>query len=238
MAGSGPSLGVIMLDTAFERPVGDVGHPGSWSFPVRFRRVGGASVARVIRQGGDGLIEAFVEAGQSLIDEGCGVLITSCGFMARHQRLLARALGVPVAASSLVQLPMIEMTLGAGRRPGVITYDAASLGPEMFTACGADPSVPVCGVPPGGAFHALIEGGAPYDRAALEAEVLQVARALVADHPETGAILLECTNMPPFARAIATAVGRPVFDILTLGEWLVAATAPRSFGRGQGEAGR
>lgn len=229
MAEIRPTLGVIMLDTTFERPPGDVGHPDSWSFPVKFRRVGGASVGRVIRQGGTGLIEAFVEAGQSLIDEGCGCIITSCGFMARHQRTLAKALGVPVAASSLLQLPMIEMTLGEGRRAGVITYDAASISTEMFTACAADPSVPVRGVPPGGAFHALIEGGAPYDRAALEAEVLQVARALVTDHPETGAILLECTNMPPFSRAIARAAGRPVFDILTLGEWLVAATAPRSF---------
>lgn len=233
MSASPRALGVIMLDTAFERPPGDVGHPVSWSFPVKFRRVGGASVPLVVRAGGDGLVDDFIATGRELVSEGCSAIVTSCGFMARHQRRLAGALGVPVAASSLMQLPMVEMALGAGLRPGVITYDAENLGPEIFTACGADPSVPVRGVPPGGAFHALIEGGAPYDRAALEAELLAVAHGLVAHHPSVGAVVLECTNMPPFAWAVSSALALPVFDILTLGEWLFTSTAPRTFHRAE-----
>ncbi|MBB4278469.1 aspartate/glutamate racemase family protein [Rhizobium mongolense] len=225
------ALGVIMLDTTFERPAGDVGHPASWPFPVKFRHVAGASVPLVVRAGGDDLVDHFIATGRDLVSEGCSAIVTSCGFMARHQRRLAGALGVPVAASSLMQLPMVEMALGAGRVPGVITYDAANLRPDVFTACGADPSVPVRGLPPQGAFHALIEGGAPYDRVALEAEILEAALALVAEHPSVGAIVLECTNMPPFAQAISTALGLPVFDILTLGEWLYTSTSPRTFDR-------
>lgn len=227
------ALGVIMLDTAFERPTGDVGHAASWPFPVKFRRVRGASVPLVVRAGGEGLVEDFVAAGRELVAEGCTAIVTSCGFMARHQRRLADALGVPVAASSLMQLPMVEMALGAGRRPGVITYDEASLGPETFRACGADPSVPKRGVPAGGAFHRLVEDNVPYDHAALEAEVIATARRLVADHPSVGAIVLECTNMPPFAQAISTALALPVFDILTLGEWLFTSTSPRAFPRAE-----
>src|SRR5690606_4745648 len=121
--------------------------------------------------------------------------LTSCGFMARHQRRLAGALSVPVATSSLVQLPMVEMALGEGRRAGVITYDAASLTPDIFIACGADPGSPVAGVPVDGAFHALIEGGEPYHKARLEDEIVTAARDLVARNPSLGAIVLECTNM-------------------------------------------
>jgi hypothetical protein len=233
MSASPRALGVIMLDTAFQRSPGDVGHPASWPFPVKFRRVDGASVALVVRAGSDGLVDDFIATGRELVAEGCSAIVTSCGFMARHQRRLAGAFGVPVAASSLMQLPMVEMALGAGLRPGVITYDAENLSPDVFTACGADPFVPVRGVPPGGAFHALIEGGAPYDRAALEAELLAVARGLVADHPSVGAVVLECTNMPPFARAVSSALALPVFDILTLGEWLFTSTAPRTFHRAE-----
>lgn len=236
MSVSSGALGIIMLDTTFERPPGDVGHAGSWRFPVRFRQVRGASVSLVVRAGGEGLVDDFVAAGRELISEGCSAIVTSCGFMALHQRKLAEALGVPVAASSLMQLPMVEMALGAGLRPGVITYDAGSLVPEVFEACGADPSVPVRGVPANGAFHALIEGSATYDRAALEAEVVDAARKLVAEHPSVGAIVLECTNMPPFAQAIATALGLPVFDILTLGEWLFTSTSPRTFSRAEQSA--
>lgn len=236
MSVSSGALGIIMLDTTFERPPGDVGHAASWRFPVRFRRVRGASVSLVVRAGGEGLVDDFVAVGRELISEGCSAVITSCGFMARHQRKLAEALGVPVAASSLMQLPMVEMALGAGLRPGVITYDAASLGPQVFEACGADPSVPVRGVPAGGAFHALIEGFAAYDHAALEAEVIDAARKLVVEHPFVGAIVLECTNMPPFAQAISAALDLPVFDILTLGEWLFTSTSPRTFRRAEQSA--
>ncbi|TWB57823.1 hypothetical protein FBZ98_102448 [Rhizobium sp. ERR 922] len=236
MSVSSGALGIIMLDTTFERPPGDVGHAGSWRFPVRFRQVRGASVSLVVRAGGEGLVDDFVAAGRELISEGCSAIVTSCGFMARHQRKLAEALGVPVAASSLMQLPIVEMALGAGLRPGVITYDAGSLVPEVFEACGADPSVPVRGVPANGAFHALIEGSATYAHAALEAEVVDAARKLVAEHPSVGAIVLECTNMPPFAQAIATALGLPVFDILTLGEWLFTSTSPRTFSRAEQSA--
>jgi hypothetical protein len=231
MSASSPALGVIMLDTTFQRPAGDVGHAGSWRFPVKFRKVRGASVSLVVRAGGEGLVDDFIAAGQELAAEGCSAIITSCGFMARHQRKLAEAIGVPVAASSLMQLPMIEMTLGAGLRPGVITYDEASLSPEVFEACGADPSLPVSGVPADGAFRALIEGAAAYDHAALEAEVIDAARRLVSGHRFVGAIVLECTNMPPFAQAISKALGLPVFDILTLGEWLFTSTSPRIFPR-------
>lgn len=229
MSASTPSLGIIMLDADFPRPPGDVGHAASWDFPVKFRRVSGASPDRVIRRGGTGLLDDFIAAGESLIAEGCCAIVTSCGFMALHQQRLANALAVPVAASSLILLPSVEATLGAGRRAGVITYDGANLTPEMLSACGADPSTPVAGVPSNGAFHALIEGGAPYDEDGLEAEVVSVARDLVARNPSVGAIILECTNMPPFAAAVAQACAMPVFDILTLGRLLFSSTCPRDY---------
>ncbi len=224
-----PSLGIIMLDTCFERPVGDVGNPASWDFPVKFRQVDGASPDRVIRRAGEGLVDDFIAAGEALIAEGCSAILTSCGFMARHQSRLAEALRVPVAASSLIQLPMIQMALGSRSGVGVITYDAASLTQDMLLACGADAGIPVAGVPEDGAFRALIEQGQAYDEKRLEAEILAVARDLVARNPSLGALLFECTNMPPFSAAVAKMLGMPVFDILTLGRWLFSSTLPPSF---------
>ncbi len=229
MSSSSTALGIIMLDTRFERPPGDVGNAASWDFPVKFRQVAGASPERVIRRGGEGLLDDFIAAGDELIAEGCSAILTSCGFMARHQSRLAEALSVPVAASSLIQLPMIQMALGSRRRVGVITYDAASLTTDMLVACGAEPGVPVAGVPADGAFRALIERGEPYDRERLEAEILTVARDLVSRNPALGALVLECTNMPPFAAAVAKACAMPVFDILTLGRWLFESTLPAAF---------
>ncbi len=218
-----------MLDTGFPRPSGDVGNPASWEMPVRFKKVSGASPDKIIRQGGAGLIEDFLIAGEALIAEGCGALVTSCGFMARHQSVLSTKLSVPIATSSLLQLPMVSTLIGQERKVGVITYDDAGLDDAIFAACGADVSTPRIGMPDGGAFRELIEGSGTYDRVALEAEIIHAAQELKSREHDLGAVVLECTNMPPFAQAVAKACGLPVFDVLSLGHWLFSSTSSRAF---------
>lgn len=218
-------LGIIMLDTAFERPVGDVGNAGSWPFPVLYRTVSGALPRDVVDGREGGLMAAFVDAGEALISQGARALLTSCGFLVLRQSHLAARLSRPLATSSLLQLPLIAAMLPTGRKIGVITYDAASLTPAHFLEAGvADPSAlpPVAGLPRDGAFHGMIEKGEPYDRARLAAEVLEAVAGLLQREPTIGAILLECTNLPPFTGLIADRFGLPVFDVLTLGRWLHA----------------
>ena len=48
------------------------------------------------------------------------------------------------------------------------------------------------------------------------AEHVKVAKELIKENPDVGAIVLECTNMPPYAKAIQEAVQLPVFDIFSL----------------------
>lgn len=226
-AGTVPPLGIIMLDTAFERPPGDVGNAASWPFPVLYQTVSGATARKVV--GGDDadLLDAFAAAGEALQGQGAVAVITSCGFLAARQPVLAARLSLPLATSSLLQIPVIASLLPTGRTVGVITYDAASLGPAHFAGVGADPATPVAGLPQAGAFRALIEGGAAHDARALQDELEAVAERLLAEHPSTGAILLECTNLPPFSAALRQRFGLPVFDILTLGRWLHQAACGR-----------
>lgn len=209
-----------MLETAFARPPGDVGNSASWPFPVLFETVRGAFARRTVS--GDVDVAAFAAAGRRLASRGAVALVTSCGFLAAHQAELADAVDVPVAASALLLVPLVLRCLPRGQRVGVITYDAASLGPAHFAGVGADPATPVAGLPPDGRFRALIEGGAAYDAPALEAEALDAAMRLCAAHAGIGAIVLECTNLPPFSAAIRRVTGLPVHDALTLGRWLHA----------------
>src|SRR5438876_12411633 len=51
---------------------------------------------------------------------------------------------------------------------------------------------------------------------AAREEHVRVARRLVSDYPDVGAIVLECTNMPPYTPDIQRETGLPVFDIVAL----------------------
>jgi hypothetical protein len=205
-------LGVLMLQTRFPRPPGDIGHPASFAFPVRYRVVPGAFPAAVVRGRDPALLEPFIAAGQQLVREGAVALATSCGFLARWQRELQAALPVPVWSSSLLHLAELK-----GTRCGVVTIEAASLTREHFTAVGADPATPVEGITPGSALHStLLEDRDTLDEADAERQVLAAGDRLLARHPDLQALVLECTNLPPYADALRRATGLPVHDIVTL----------------------
>lgn len=211
---NGPPLGVLMLETRFPRVPGDIGNPASFDFPVRYRIVRGASARRVVRDRASGLLQPFIDAARELVAEGCGAISTSCGFLALFQRDMQAALPVPVAASSLLQVAQLQ---AAGEKPGVITIAAASLTADHWRGVGADIDTPVTGVRADGEFARAILGDLPeMDTAKLRDEVLEAGARLRERHPEVTALVLECTNMPPYAQDLRAASGLPVYDILTL----------------------
>lgn len=226
----GASVGILMLEARFPRIPGDMGNAETWPFPVLYRVVRGASPERVVRRRAEGLLDAFIEAGRGLIADGADGITTNCGFLSLFQAELAGALGVPVATSSLMQAPLIEATLPPGRRVEILTISAESLTAEHLAAAGVAEDTPVAGTDPGGEFARVILGDEPrMDVEAARLDVVEGARALLARRPEMGAILLECTNMVPYAADVAKATGLPVFSAYTFVCWFQASLRPLHF---------
>jgi hypothetical protein len=209
-----PTLGLLMLETRFPRPVGDIGHPDTFQFAVRRRVVPGATAERVVRGSDPALLQPFIEAAMELVDQGCAALSTSCGFLARWQSELQAALPVPVWSSALLQLAEQQ---ALGLHCGVITIEAASLRAAHFAGVGADPATPVEGISPGSALHrSLLQDLPTLDMAEAQAQVLAAAARLRARAPRIDTLVLECTNLPPYAAALRRATGLQVLDVVTL----------------------
>jgi hypothetical protein len=207
-------LGILMLQTRFPRPLGDIGHPQTFGFATRRHIVAGATPERVVRGNDPALLQPFIDAAQLLVAEGCAALTTSCGFLARWQRELQAAVPVPLWSSALLQLAEQQ---AQGRRCGVITIEVASLGPAHFEGVGADPATPVEGITPGSGLHRMLLQDLPtLDEADAQAQVLAAARRLQAREPGLDTLVLECTNLPPYAPALRAASGLQVLDVVTL----------------------
>ncbi len=228
----GAPLGIIMLETRFPRIPGDIGNGLTWPFPVLYRVVPGATPERVVLQGARGLLPDFIAAARELVALGAEAITTSCGFLCIFQKEIAAAVGVPVATSSLLQVPWVEALLPPGQRVGVITASRPSLTPAHFAAAGMAPDTPVAGVEDGKElYRVLVRQDKPeLDAMAAEQDMIDAGRALVAAHPEVGAIVLECTNMPPYAAALQAALGLPVHDVVSLASYLFAGLRPRRYG--------
>ena len=224
----GFSVGVLVLDTRFPRVPGDIGNATTFPFPLRYHRVSGATAERVVRGSAAGLLEAFMEGAHALEQEGVGAITTSCGFLIKFQRELAAAVRVPVFTSSLLLVPLVHRMLGPGRRVGILTVDASSLSPEHLASAGITSAVPIAiaGLEGEKEFTRVLLGDEPeLDVDLAREEHVRVAGRLVAEHPDLGAIVLECTNMPPYARDIQRATGLPVLDIVSLITLVQAAVA-------------
>jgi hypothetical protein len=212
-------LGILMLDTRFPRIEGDIGNPASFPFPVIYERLTGIGPSDAVAAAPDKpRIRAALESNaRRLAARGAVGLSTSCGFLALFQQELAAVSPIPVATSALLLVAPLVRTLPAGRRVGVLTASAASLTPAHLAAVGAPPDTPVAGMPSDGAFaHTFLGDAGDLDRDAVERETLAAGRALVGRHPAVGAIVLECTNLPPYAAALRRALGLPVYDVLDL----------------------
>jgi Asp/Glu/hydantoin racemase len=215
----GFAVGILMLDTRFPRIPGDMGNATTFDFPVRYHRVAGAEPDLIVRQGAAALLPGFIEGARFLEREGVGAITTNCGFLAKFQSELAAAVRVPVFTSSLLLVPLVHRMLEPGRAVGILTVDASALTREHLAGAGIGPDIPVvvAGLETEKEFtRALLDNLLELDVEAARAEHLRVVRRMMAEHPEIGALVLECTNMPPYRAAIQRETGLPVFDIVSL----------------------
>lgn len=213
-----PFMGIIMLDTRFPRIKGDIGNPDTFGFPVKYQVVNGASPERMVIQADKTMIQPFIAAGRSLIKDGALALATSCGFLALFHWELTQALEVPVFSSSLLQVHLAQTLLKPGQKVGVITARKPSLTQEHLAAVGIE-NIPMViqGMEAAKEFtEVFIKGKSTLDESRCREEMEVAARKLVTTHSEVGPIVLECTNMPPYADAVRNVTGQPVFDITTL----------------------
>ena len=227
----GAPLGILMLDARFPRIRGDMGNASTWPFPVLYQVVRGATPELVVMDGARGLLQPFLEAARNLVGLGAEAITTNCGFLSLFQRELAAAVGVPVATSSLMQVPWVQAALPPGRRVGVLTICRTTLTPKHLESVGAPADTPLEGTEGGREFFRVLIKAEKRDLdvAAAEEDILEAGKRLVHAHPNVGAIVLECTNMPPYAAALRETLGLPVYDIYSMIQWFHAGLRPRAF---------
>lgn len=209
------------MDTKFPRARGDIGNAATWPFPVAYPVVRGAVATRLVQAEPDeSLLPVFIDGVRDLESDGVQAITTSCGFLAAYQRELAAAVSVPVYASSFLQVPLAAQAIQPDQRVGIITARAV-LTEQHFTSVGwSSKDIPVVQVAPAedSLFFATFVGdGLEADYDVLVREVTEVTEALVCEHPDVGAIMMECANLAPFSHSVRMATLLPVFDLFTLG---------------------
>lgn len=227
------AIGVICMENTYI-PVlpGNVMNGFTYDFPIQCQFIKGIGSGAVLA-GDQGIFEGLLEACAELKKYGVRAITGNCGFFGYHQKKLAAAVDVPVALSSLVQLPWIAALLKPDEKIGVLSASAGSLTDELLRCCSVPDDVAkrivVRGLENEKNFSAILTDRGGFNNAEVKDEVVGKAMEIVTEYPEVGAFLLECTEMPPYAYLVQGATQRPVFDYITLLRWMYNGVCQRPY---------
>lgn len=227
---AGYGLGILALEVDYPLLPGNVVNAWTYDFPVRIKVVRGATTERIFRNDKT-LLEDFIAAGKELEADGCRAIGGACGFFANFQKELAEALDVPVFSSAMMQAPWIRSGLKKGQKIGVLTANGASITPEMLAGVGIEDSSYLVfrGLENTPQFGRLVDKTSiDCQNDLVRKEVIEASIALAQEN-ELGAILLECSDLPPYSADIQRATGLPVFDFITMYRWIQNAMMQKPY---------
>jgi len=213
---------------------GDIAHPNTFNFPVLYKRITGAYHETVIVKPSTQVLEAMIDTAKEMEKHAAiKAIMTNCGYNVIFQQELANAVDIPVFSSSLLQIPLLHLMLRQGQKIGIIAAYKEYLTKEHLKKVGVDGTVPVCILGLNNTEFSKIraEPHLNIDVGKFEKEIVSLAKRLVDENHDVGAIILECTDLPPFSAAIRRATGLPVFDIVTLAHTVYETIAGDRWGK-------
>ena len=225
---AGAAIGIITIDFDYVKLPGNVANATTFDFPVLYEVV--SFEIEDLFQGKPEILEGILDAARNLEKKGVWAIVGACGYFNHFQEQIKAAVAVPVFMSSVLQIPLIKMGLKDHQKIAVLVADGEGANRAFFVKAKAD--IDDCIVQDIGSLESFapIRYIKPYlDNEALRRDLVNVVSNLYKEHPEIGAVLLECSDLPPYAASIHAATGLPVFDFLTLINWVYSAVVKRTY---------
>lgn len=222
----GEAIGIALLDQIDSQPLipGNVGNASTYDFPVRLKVIKGLhdnpyAPVRDEQSRYTPDVQRTVDTVKELAADGVRAVVMSCGFFSVVQEVLTEEVDIPVFSSPLLLVPLISRMIGKRRKVGILTASKTRLTQEFLEPAGIDDTIPylVEGLEASTEFYACFMGGTrtTLDVDLLRREVVDIAEKFVRANPDIGALLLECSDLPPFAADIQEVTGKLVFDFIT-----------------------
>ena len=224
----GHAVGIIAVDLVYPKLPGNVANATTFDFPVLYKKV--SFEIEQLFSGDPALEEMIVDAAKELVADGARAIIGACGYFAHFQKQVAAAVDVPVFLSSLVQVPMIQIGLRPEQKILVLCASGDDMNQEFLAKVNAN--LDDCIIQDIGSmesFAPIRRGKTEMDNRRLSRDLSELALSVVSEHPEIGAILLECSDLPPYACDIQRATGLPVYDFISLINWVEHAVVQKRY---------
>ena len=228
----GIAIGVIQLSANIPMIPGNMGNASTFDFPLLYEPMDITGEMVVSTKPHPEVLKRSVEAGKKLAAQGVRAICGNCGFFANYQQQVAAELEVPFFSSSLLQIPLILMSLKPDEKVGIITADGPKLteAPALVNCGVTDCSrIVIAGAEDTSEMKKILTTSGTYNPRKFELQLIDIARKMTVSDPMIRAILLECTELAPHARAIQEAVELPVWDFPTMVNWIYSGVVRNNY---------
>lgn len=228
-----PSLGILRIDYTYPPALGDAAHPMSYGYNTPHATAKGLTFEKAMEGQPltPGLLASVRDAVAQLeADPKVVGIAGDCGFLVQYQAdVVAATHRVPCLVSSMLLSHFISSIFDGTERVLVLTAHGPSLESAMRRI------LALCGVVAGNTNRFVVGGcealpafqpvltGHKVDTKSLEPQVVDLVRRRLKADKRIVAIILECTELPPYADALRHAFRLPVFDCIVLSDYYLHA---------------
>ncbi len=225
---AGYPIGILCIPGVAALIPGNVQNAETFGFPVTYHVLRDVRFEQIAK-GDPAIIPEIVDAAECLVQNGVKAIVGACGSLGHYQSAVANAVSVPVFMSILTQVPLLLNSIGADRSLAIVFATKTAFSPLIQSECGIGDldrivQVDLMDCP---AFLSLTHGGEECDGDELLTQIIGKIEAGV--NPSVGAIMLQCSDLPPFAAEIQQHFGLPVFDMTGLIDWVHNSVVRRPF---------
>lgn len=236
----GMGIGIIILDDVYPGFPGDVRNASAWGFPIQYEVCEGIDIKQLLwEEDKSPCLEPILKAAKKLEKMGCRGIAAECGYFAYFQKAVAGEVDIPVFMSSLLQVPFIQQIIGPKKDVGIFCYQKQFLTEAHLQNVGIIP----------GSNYKIAGAGDEYNMTEFnnlwswelrpqcpesyydnsEKQIVASLKDFVQKNPSIGAIMLECTGMQPFARAVQRELDLPVFSWGTILDYAYSVINHRDY---------
>ena len=216
---SGFAIGIIAVNLIYPKIPGNVANATTFAFPVLYEVVD--FEIEQLFEGSKQIQEQVIDAAKKLEKQGVRAIVGACGYFGHFQEAVSEAVDIPAFLSSISQVPIIKLGLKKEQKILTLVASGKDINEAFFRSSGADLSD--CIIREIGtleSFSPIRWGKTELDNQKLEADLVKVVQTELNRSAEIGAILLECSDLPPYSYAIQQVSGLPVFDFISLINWV------------------
>lgn len=216
---TGYDVGCLVMKSWVPKPPGHISCASNYDFPIYYQPVQETNNSK-IHGGNKDVIPNIISASKELRDYGCKSLVTSCGYFGHYQKIVADMDILPTYFSTICLIPFVLRMLRPNDDIILVCYNKEKLTSDLLFSCGVSEEqlsrIHIFDIINEKELGRIIKDCGEYNVTEARNEVVNVVVEAVRKYNNIGAILLECTDLPPHSYAIQDAVNLPVFDVTTM----------------------